>query len=927
METGRSRPSWNIANLDSPFRTVILVCAVAMLCYLGNAYVPEIPPNYIATFWPDTAFLVAVLLLVPRRIWPVLMAAGLGAIALVDLIEGLPIGSTILDFLGNLAEVLVATFGISWLLKGEPHLSSVKTLAKYFAVAVILAPLVSALVGANAATSGGYWLRWRLMLFADALAFLTVTPAILSWVHEGRAWARKSRNYLELAALMISLVFFGYLAFIGTGRRESPALLYSLVPLLLWAALRLGLKGVSTSMVVVALLSIWGAVHGRGPFAEQGPLDNTLSLQLFLFFAAIPFTVLAVLVEEHRRAQQALINEEGRLRESEERFRLAAQAGQMYAYEWDVATDKVVRSEEYVNILGFNDQAKQLTHQRLLDSVHAEDRALFVGVVDQLTPENPTTQMSYRVLRPDGSVVWLEKNARAFFDEKGGMLRIVGMVADITERKRTEEALRESEERLRLAVQAGKVCAFEWNVATDAIVRYGQCANILNWMDDPTRDTGQQFAARVHPDDRWAYDAATDSGLTPENPTYQTNYRMLRPDGSVVCLEENGRAFFDGQGRMLRTMGMAADVTERKRAEEALRESEERLRLAVQAGRIYTFEWDAATDRIVRSGESANILRWPGLPALDTGRRFITAVHPDDVESYAATETGLTPENPSYQIAFRMLRPDGVVIWLEETGRAFFDTQGKLLRLIGMVTDVTERKLAEEALSSVSRRLIEAQEQERARIARELHDDLSQRMALLSISLEQFEQDTAWLSSTARQQLHDIAEVSTEVSSSIHDLSHQLHPSKLDILGLVVSLEGLCREFSGQHNLQVQFAHGDIPGQIPKDVTLCLFRIVQEALQNIVKHSGVTEAQVDLSGHGDGIDLCIADSGVGFSPEAAKGDTGLGLVSMRERLRLVDGQLSVESEPSHGTRIRVHVPLFRADTEGTNEGKTRKAGA
>jgi len=356
-------------------------------------------------------------------------------------------------------------------------------------------------------------------------------------------------------------------------------------------------------------------------------------------------------------------------------------------------------------------------------------------------------------------------------------------------------------------------------------------------------------------------------------------------------------------------LGLLIQGARRKRAEEALRESEERLRLAVQAGRMYAFEWDTASDVIVRSGKCADIFNWMDDPTLDTGRQFAARVHPGDHEEYAATETGHTAENPVYQTSFRMLRPDGSVIWLEESGHAFFDNQGRLQRIIGMVADVTERKLAEEALSSVSRRLIEAQEQERARIARELHDDLSQRLALLSISLEQFEQGTPDLSPQARQHLHKIAEAATEVSSNLHDLSHQLHPHKLDTLGLVAALGGFCNEFSRQHNLQVQFVHSDIPGQIPKDVTICFFRIVQEALRNVVKHSGAAEAKVEISGHGDRIDLCISDSGAGFSPESVKAEAGLGLISMRERLRLVGGHLSIESEPSHGTRIRVRIPL------------------
>jgi signal transduction histidine kinase len=314
-------------------------------------------------------------------------------------------------------------------------------------------------------------------------------------------------------------------------------------------------------------------------------------------------------------------------------------------------------------------------------------------------------------------------------------------------------------------------------------------------------------------------------------------------------------------------------------------------------------------------------------PTRDTGRQFAARVHPDDRQAYLTNDTGLTVDNPTYQINFRMLRPDGSVIWLEDSGHGLFDNQGRLLRTIGMVADVTERKQAEDALSSVSRRLIEAQEQERARIARELHDDLSQRMALLGISLAQFEQGMPDLSSQARQQMHIMAEVVTEVSSEIHNLSHQLHPSKLDTLGLVAAVDGLCRELSDQHDLQVLFVNSDIPGQIPKDVTLCLFRIVQEALRNVLKHSGAANAKVELSGHDDRIDLCISDSGAGFRPESAKGEAGLGLVSMRERLRLVRGHLSIESRPSHGTRIHVRVPLHATNAQVTTEGKAHRARA
>lgn len=921
METGPSRPSWNIAKLDSRVCTVILVCLVAIMCYEATrlAYALRIPSDYIASFWPATPFLVAMLLLAPRGIWPAIIAAGLGAMALGDLENGVPIGSIIWFSLGDLAAVLGATLGISRLFKGVPHLSSVKTLAQYLVVAVILAPFASALLGATGSLPGGYWLQWRLWFFSDALAFLTVTPAILNWVREGRTWARRSHNYLEFAALMTSLVLFGYLAFMGTGRREPPALLYSLVPLLLWAALRLGLKGVSTSMVVVAFLSIWGAAHGRGPFAEQGPLNNVFSLQLFLFFAAMPFMFLAVLVEGQKRAQQALIDEEGQLAEAQ---RLA----KVGSWQWDLDADRVTWSAELYRIAGLDPNLPAVSYKEHSKLYTAESWERLRHAVEEALRTGTPYELDLEMIRFDGTRRWLIAKGAVQRDTTGRAVQLRGTVHDITERKRTEEALRESEERLRLAQETVHVGVFEWDVQKNKDYRSPELERIYGVSPGSFGGTYEAWIERVHPEDRERLEREVRHHVQ-KGGTVDSEFRIVRPSGELRWLFSRGSIFCDSAGKPARMLGVSIDITERKRAEQALRESEERLRLAVQAGRMYAFEWNMVTDAIVRSGQCADILFWTDDPTRDTGRQFVERVYPDDREAYAVTETGLTPENPTYQTSYRMLRPDGGVIWLEESGRGFFDGKGGLLRTIGMVADVTERKLAEEALSSVSRRLIEAQEQERARIARELHDDWSQRMALLQIGLEQFELGMAGLSSQALQQLHQIAGVAAEVSSNIHNLSHQLHPAKLDTLGLVASLRGLSREFSEQHNLQVQFVNHDIPGQIPKDVTLSLFRIVQEALRNVVKHSGAAEAKVELSGHDDGIDLCISDSGAGFSPETAKGDAGLGLISMRERLRLVGGQLSVESEPSHGTRIRVSVPLFRADAEGTNEGKTRKAGA
>jgi signal transduction histidine kinase/integral membrane sensor domain MASE1 len=666
MEVAESEPSKNIATANSGLNVALLACLTAAVCYfaakLGGLLIIR-EPQTLWPLWPGCAVLVAILLVIPRKNWAVVLAAGLAGFVVYDLQDGVAIGSIAWLILADILEILLAAWGVHWALGGVPRLNSLRALAKYSFFTVFLASVIVSTIGVYA-LDGDRWMSWRIIFLSEGLAFLTVAPAILGWVGEAERWARASwAQVFEGCVLMAALISLSYVMFVARSGSYPPALLYSLLPLLLWSALRFGTTGVGTAATIVALLSIWGALHGRGPFIEEDPIDRVLSLQLFLWFAAIPFMILA------------------------------------------------------------------------------------------------------------------------------------------------------------------------------------------------------------------------------------------------------------------------AQVEERRQAERELREGEERLRLAVEAGRMYAFEWDAATDEIVRSGECAAVLHWKSDPSHDTGREFRANIFPDDVKAYQDMVKGLNPKNPTYKIVYRLKGPGNGLVWMEENGRALFDAQGRVLRKIGIVADITERKRGEEALSNVSQKLIEAQEQERTRIARELHDDLSQRMALLGIGLTQFERSMPELSSDAQERLQNISEVAAEVSSELHSMSHQLHPAKLDLLGLVATVGGHCREVSQQHELRVEFVHHDVGERVPKDVALCLFRIVQEALRNIVKHGKTEDAKVDLSGSGDEIHLCISDQGAGFSPESAQAKGGLGLISMRERLRLIGGHLDVESKPSHGTRIYVRVPVGEFGAQKKNGTNAFKANA
>jgi PAS domain S-box-containing protein len=359
----------------------------------------------------------------------------------------------------------------------------------------------------------------------------------------------------------------------------------------------------------------------------------------------------------------------------------------------------------------------------------------------------------------------------------------------------------------------------------------------------------------------------------------------------------------------LRIFGeLFSNALRRVRIQAALSESEERFRLMASTAPVLI--WMSGMDKLFNYFNKTWLDFTGRTLESELGSGWSEGVHPEDLPGCLDTYTRAFDRREEFRMEYRLRRYDGEYRWVVDIGVPRFNPDGSFSGYIGSALDVTDHRRAEEALSSVSRRLIEAQEKERRFIARELHDDMSQRVALLAIEIQRLEDGLPQSSAALRGQTAELSKRTLEISREVQMLSHRLHSSKLELLGVVAAIKSFCNELSAQQQVEISFAYSDVPQSLSRDISLCLFRVLQEALRNALKYSGVRHFEANLRRVQDAILLTVRDSGMGFNVEEAMKDHGIGLISMRERVSLVNGSISITSKPMAGTEINVRIPLI-----------------
>jgi PAS domain S-box-containing protein len=361
----------------------------------------------------------------------------------------------------------------------------------------------------------------------------------------------------------------------------------------------------------------------------------------------------------------------------------------------------------------------------------------------------------------------------------------------------------------------------------------------------------------------------------------------------------------EGANGVDRVASIMQDITERKRAEYALRESEQRFRLVANTAPVMI--WMSGQDRKPTYFNQL-WLDFTGLSETDLQNGLEGIVHPEDYQQCHDTYCRGFDQRQPFKKECRLRRHDGQYRWMLDIGVPRFHKDGSFAGYIGSCIDVTDQKLAEEALSSMSQKLLGAQEQERARIARELHDDINQRVAMLAVELDQIRHNNPALPSEVLSTVQELRKRTIEISSDVQALSHDLHSSQLEYLGAVAGMKSWCKEFAERQKMEIDCRH-DVRSTLPPEIGLSLFRVLQEAVNNAIKHSGEKRVEVQLREDSGQIHLIVRDSGKGFDVETALCGKGLGLTSMRERIRLVNGTIAIESRPMGGTTIHVRIPL------------------
>jgi PAS domain S-box-containing protein len=570
------------------------------------------------------------------------------------------------------------------------------------------------------------------------------------------------------------------------------------------------------------------------------------------------------------------------------------------------------------------DTAEQILGSGIADLFTPETRDTVRAFLDRVRPDAERERIDARIARSATEATDVEISAAALED---GTVQLA--LRDVTARRRAEDGLRKSEERLALAVAGSREGVWDMNLETGDVVYSPRWKQMLGYEEDEIEPHVSAWERLVHPEDRRLAIEATNSLAHGGHATFEAEFRLRHKDGYYVSVLSRGYPVRrEPDGPVVRIVGTHLDLTNQKQAEAALRESEERLRLAFIAAQEGVWDWNLETGAVVYSPRWIEMLGYDRSEIEPHVSAWERLIHPDDVGTAVRLSESLERGADTYEGEFRLRHKAGHYVHVLSRGFPIRrEAGGPVVRIVGTHFDLTarkeaealaERQRAEQARTELLTRMVFAQEDERRRIAREMHDQFGELLTTLARRIEglkEFAERQPGLVSL----IESLEAVSREIDRDVNHLVWQLRPTALDDLGLRAALANYVKDWSQRVRIHAELhSSGLLDDRLPSETETTLYRIAQEALTNAARHSRATSVDVILERRGEQVVLIVEDNGVGFDPgRTSASRPGFGLLGMKERAALVGAALQIESQPGKGTTV-----LLRMTTGGSTQHAT-----
>jgi PAS domain S-box-containing protein len=550
----------------------------------------------------------------------------------------------------------------------------------------------------------------------------------------------------------------------------------------------------------------------------------------------------------------------------------------------------------------------QVLGKSAFDLFHAESHPMIRERVERVLRGETAPLVEEQIVRLDGSLLDVEVTGALLDGDDDKSIQVI--VRDISERKRAEAALRESEERLTLAFAGAREGVWDWNLQTGGVVYSRRWKEMLGYSDEEIEPHVSAWERLLHPDDRKRAEAIGEA-VAGGARTYEGEFRLRHKEGHYINVLSRGFPVRRADGTVVRIVGTHFDLTERKKAEAALRESEERLQLAFAGAQEGVWDWNLETGAVVYSPRWKQMLGYSEIeiePHISAWERLL---HPDDRARAEALNETMARGAHTYEGEFRLRHKEGHFVHVLSRGYPVRrEPGGPVVRIVGTHFDLTERKRieAERARTELLARLVFAQEDERKRIAREMHDQFGENLTALGRAIATIA-DACAERPDLLAHVQQLSAVSQRLDRDVDQLVWELRPTALDDLGLRAALTNYVQDWSKRVGIAAQLHTAGLSDvRLASDAETTLYRIAQEALNNVAKHSRAENVDVILERRSDHVLLIVEDDGVGFDAGGTgTSGQGFGLLGMQERAALVGANLQIESAAGKGTTILVRM--------------------